>query len=548
MKKIFLTVTAILIAFNLIMPPHVADASIATKPLTIAAKKAAKDVAKNTAVEMANQIVSEFLVKELIEGVQTDQGYSPVCMDGSKQSIKDCPVDKRAQIKTNLSQTDKSNLSKKVESVLEKKTLTSSKWGKFLDFFVPIFIISGAVSLIEASMDGDMLSFFDEIGQESLIELGLLKPLLANYDLEEEILDFSKHVLSAEFSVVSEDSFDISYSMNVLMLPNASMTYTHVKDTNGGIRTKNVTTGFSTKMRVGKGSISIGTGADKRYFGFVKINGVQMFDGSFYNSGGSSLEIFRSSVPQETSTLAIDDASSWIKSNIGPSFLNVKDINKAMNAYINTMNINPSIQWKFSNITMTKPTPPDIKTDYGNQTATDKIKNPNGTVNIKGQDSFIFTYGDTHIYPSDQSNTGWKDKTTGEDITVVEDDIIVQDKTEGEDEIPPDEKPPSTDDGLPPDKDKNKKKLEDESKKLGNLVTTRFPFSLPWDFIAMIKLIYADPMTPKWEVRGTDKIPLNFDINLSFLDPYISWFRGFILIGFVISVIFMHGRFMGGSQ
>ncbi|MED3800325.1 hypothetical protein P4604_23460, partial [Lysinibacillus capsici] len=110
----------------------------------------------------------------------------------------------------------------------------------------------------------------------------------------------------------------------------------------------------------------------------------------------------------------------------------------------------------------------------------------------------------------------------------------------GEDPKDPDDETPS--------KDKNKQQLEDESKKLGALVTSRFPFSLPWDFVAMVKLLYAEPMTPKWKVEGTDDIPLDFTIDLKFLDPYIGWFRGFIMIGFVISVIFMHGRFMGGSK
>lgn len=107
---------------------------------------------------------------------------------------------------------------------------------------------------------------------------------------------------------------------------------------------------------------------------------------------------------------------------------------------------------------------------------------------------------------------------------------------------------PKDPDDETPDKDKNKQDLENESKKLGQLVTTRFPFSLPWDFVALVKLLYAEPMTPRWEIKGTDKIPLNFEINLEFLDPYIGWFRGFVLIGFIAQVIFMHSRFMGGSK
>lgn len=529
MKKFFLTVTAILIAFNLIMPPHVAEASIATKPLTIAAKKAAKDVAKNTAVEMANQIVSEFLVKELLDGVKTDDGYSAVCMDGKKDNLKDCTPDKRAQIKTNLSANDKAKLADKVENVLEKKTLTSSKWGKFLDFFVPVFLISGAVSFISASMDGDILSFFDEIGQEALIESGLLKPLyLTLTENDYKWKDVSDIFTFVEITTTKPNPADVWLRLDFIVNPNSEFSITA-----NGVNKKYTTRGYLQVAFVKGATMCTGD----QCYPHSKIN-------YFYHGSVISInrDLFRGGLMtrEESSALADSFTNNFINSN----FLTTSNsINDVVNTFISGASAFTPIT--INGRTLENPVP---KTDYGNQTAIDKIKNPDGTVNIKGQDSFIFTYGDTHIYPSDDSKTGWKDKTTGEDITVVEDDIIVQDKTEGEDDIPPEEKPPSTDNGLPPDKDKNKQKLEDESKKLGNLVTTRFPFSLPWDFIAMIKLIYADPMTPKWEVRGTDKIPLNFDINLSFLDPYISWFRGFILIGFVISVIFMHGRFMGGSQ
>jgi len=239
----------------------------------------------------------------------------------------------------------------------------------------------------------------------------------------------------------------------------------------------------------------------------------------------------------------LDDEAFWLGANwVSSTLFNMfqqGSINDRMNKFVSVINT-ADAQMTFD---IPQIVPKPVQTDYGKQTATDKIKDSNGKVPLKGINSFTFKYGDTHIYPSNDSVTGWKNKTTGEDITVVEDDVVVDDGS-GTDPKPPD--PTDTDD--PPDKDKTKKELEDESKKLGNLVTTRFPFSLPWDFVAMVKLLYAEPMTPKWEVKGTEEIPLNFTINLNFLDPYISWFRGFIMVGFVISVIFMHSRFMGGSK
>jgi len=550
MKKFALVIIAIIVAFSSVYPPDVAHANLVSKPIGIAAKKAAKTVVKDTAVEMANQIVSEFLVRELIEGVKTDEGYSPVCMDGKKDSIKDCPPDKRAQVKTKLSSTDKSKLEKTVESVLEKKTNTSSKWGKFLDIFIPLFLVSGAIEIISASLDGDILSFFDEIAQDALVDSGLLKPLFVPPpEGTVEQLDFSKHVQSVEIKAVEgvDDLRSMYFTFDILLMPNVNLGFSAM-DNQGNLVETSSKTSLSLRVYFETTPILIGLQSPNPYY-LAEAYGVEGLIGPFgsmsFNKppvvwrGGTPHYVINNNFPAHQGAPA-SEAKSYLMSYWGARYAD-PSVNNRMNTLLAMMSTNPSAGFKFSNVNTNLP-PPEVKTDYGKQTATDKIKDANGNVPLKGMQSFTFTYGDTHIYPSDQSTTGWKDKTTGEDITVVEDDVVVDDGSGPTD--PTD--PGGTDD--PPDKDKTKEQLEDESKKLGNLVTTRFPFSLPWDFVAMVKLLYAKPMTPKWEVKGTEEIPLNFTINLNFLDPYISWFRGFIMVGFVISVIFMHGRFMGGSK
>jgi len=541
MKKFALVIIAIIVAFSSVYPPEVAHANLISKPISIAAKKAAKIPIKNTAVEMANQIVSDYLVRELIEGVKTDDGYSPVCMDGKKDSIKDCPPDKRAQVKTKLSSTDKSKLEKTVESVLEKKTNTSSKWGKFLDIFVPLFLVSGAIEIISASLDGDILSFFDEIAQDALIDSGLLKPLTTITGPTEptEMIDFSSVIASATVTHAKISYHHYEIVIHAVNKPKAVFDVTFVADDNV-IRTNTVTGQSAFKLTLASQSSRLPVPADPPY----KSEAV-VYLSSFAPSTnqGYSLaqnDVYRGGVYSYDDDSADLAGHAWIANSLVPQIQSAEgDVNKLLNLYVAYINSSASISFSIPNL---KPTEPEVKTDYGKQSATDKIKDANGNVPLKGMNSFTFTYGDTHIYPSDQSTTGWKDKTTGEDITVVEDDVVVDDGSGPTD--PTD--PGGTDD--PPDKDKTKEQLEDESKKLGNLVTTRFPFSLPWDFVAMVKLLYAEPMTPKWEVEGTEEIPLNFTINLNFLDPYIGWFRGFIMVGFVISVIFMHSRFMGGSK
>jgi len=537
MKKFALVIIAIIVAFSSVYPPEVAHANLISKPISIAAKKAAKIPIKNTAVEMANQIVSDYLVRELIEGVKTDDGYSPVCMDGKKDSIKDCPPDKRAQVKTKLSSTDKSKLEKTVESVLEKKTNTSSKWGKFLDLFVPLFLVSGAIEIISASLDGDILSFFDEVAQDSLLETGLLKPLLSAEEIKEELYDFERVIQHLDFKIIEQDKYDTKIEINAALKATVNMSYYaryNISDPELREITYDNNLNFVLDMSTFAKS---GPKIDDVYYSYPRVRARAIIHGNRIYTFPADSAVYIDS------KYYLDDEAFWLGANwVSSTLFNMfqqGSINDRMNKFVSVINT-ADAQMTFD---IPQIVPKPVQTDYGKQTATDKIKDSNGKVPLKGINSFTFKYGDTHIYPSNDSVTGWKNKTTGEDITVVEDDVVVDDGS-GTDPKPPD--PTDTDD--PPDKDKTKKELEDESKKLGNLVTTRFPFSLPWDFVAMVKLLYAEPMTPKWEVKGTEEIPLNFTINLNFLDPYISWFRGFIMVGFVISVIFMHSRFMGGSK
>lgn len=85
--------------------------------------------------------------------------------------------------------------------------------------------------------------------------------------------------------------------------------------------------------------------------------------------------------------------------------------------------------------------------------------------------------------------------------------------------------------------------------KLSSLVTTKFPFSLPWDFAHLLGLIAADPLRPEWEVNETFMgLPFQFSINLEWLDDWIGYFRTFILIGFGGFLIFNTRKLLGGGE
>lgn len=94
--------------------------------------------------------------------------------------------------------------------------------------------------------------------------------------------------------------------------------------------------------------------------------------------------------------------------------------------------------------------------------------------------------------------------------------------------------------------------IKESSEGFVPMITNQFPFSLPWDFYHLFNLIAAEPKTPKWEIDTSNvaegQYPIKFKIDLTFLDPYAPWFRAFILIGFAISVIFMHRSLVGGAK
>lgn len=84
---------------------------------------------------------------------------------------------------------------------------------------------------------------------------------------------------------------------------------------------------------------------------------------------------------------------------------------------------------------------------------------------------------------------------------------------------------------------------------LGQVFTTRFPFSLPWDLYGVLALLAADPVTPVFVVDSVFMgMDFNFSYSLDFLDPYMPWFRGFIIIGFCIFLIQITRNLLGGAK
>lgn len=83
---------------------------------------------------------------------------------------------------------------------------------------------------------------------------------------------------------------------------------------------------------------------------------------------------------------------------------------------------------------------------------------------------------------------------------------------------------------------------------VGALFTTRFPFSLPWDFAHLIGIINTSPEQPQINVdTHFGNLPVKFNIKLDQLDAYMPFFRGMLVVSFSIGLIMATRRLMGGG-
>lgn len=80
-------------------------------------------------------------------------------------------------------------------------------------------------------------------------------------------------------------------------------------------------------------------------------------------------------------------------------------------------------------------------------------------------------------------------------------------------------------------------------------VTTKFPFSLPWDIAHIYSLLTAEPKTPAINIDlQYMNMPFKINIDLSFLDPYMPYFRSFITISFAFFLVINTRKILGGGQ
>lgn len=157
--------------------PQVSEAAIAGKAVNQAAKKVAKEIVVDQAVQMSMQLVLDpkYRFTPTESTPQAKEGYTMVCMPRDKKSDGTCSAP--VEVKKNLTTADKKAIGAKAEANLDKKItggIGATRWGKFIDWFLPTFAVGAGAAVITAALSGELGSFFDDLAYDSLVDDGFL--------------------------------------------------------------------------------------------------------------------------------------------------------------------------------------------------------------------------------------------------------------------------------------------------------------------------------------------------------------------------------------
>lgn len=187
---------------------------------------------------------------------------------------------------------------------------------------------------------------------------------------------------------------------------------------------------------------------------------------------------------------------------------------------------------------------------------------PKGGIIISKPDGTPVTEPDTELDPVTNQPEVKPNPDTGEP------EIIVQPNKPPEPATPPKTDPPNTEDpdtgdpdtGDPrtetpptdPDDEDPSKVKWDKLKTIPSFMTTRFPFSLPWDIGRFLDAVFPD-VTPiselSYEFPDIGGYDTSFEITVpEFFDPWMDFARAAFVYGFDISLVYAIYRLFGGAQ
>lgn len=195
-------------------------------------------------------------------------------------------------------------------------------------------------------------------------------------------------------------------------------------------------------------------------------------------------------------------------------------------------------------------------------TSTPVKSDPAGGITITKPDGTPVTDPETELEPVTNEPVVQPNPTTGEP------EIIVKPNTPPEPATPPKTDTPTTEDpdtgdpdtGDPgtetpptdPDDEDPTKVKWDKLKTIPTFMTTRFPFSLPWDIGRFLDAVFPDVTAISelsYEFPDIGGYDTSFEIKIpEYFDPWMDFARAAFIYGFDISLVYAIYRLFGGAQ
>ncbi len=150
------------------------NAALISKGATLTAKKILKEVIQEAAMnQAANLAVMEAM--DIANKYQAKDGFKIVCTSGGST------CDKPVQVKTALTDADKTALRSQTDIEFDKLVSPNgkgfSKFQNFLDWFLPIWLVTFAMTALTYAMDEGFRSLLNEAAYNSLVALGFIIPI-----------------------------------------------------------------------------------------------------------------------------------------------------------------------------------------------------------------------------------------------------------------------------------------------------------------------------------------------------------------------------------
>lgn len=126
-------------------------------------------------------------------------------------------------------------------------------------------------------------------------------------------------------------------------------------------------------------------------------------------------------------------------------------------------------------------------------------------------------------------------------------EVALGDATASGDDYPVDPPPPPGEPVVPPPPEAGTE--EPDLRRIYNVITRRWPFSLTWDIAYLLGLVCADPVVPVWEFQLPEFMGENnkIKIDLGQYESIMKVVRWFEVFGFAWGLVMVVRRLYGGS-